>query len=171
MTGRRIALIGAPTDVGASVRGAGMGPDALRVAGMVQSLRSRSLQVDDLGNLAGPPRPDAPQTVAPRHLAEAVAWNRAVFDATDAALSAGQVPLLMGGDHCLAVGSISAVARHCRRTQRRLRVLWLDAHADVNDEATSPTGNLHGMPVACLLGKGPQALGGWSGEAAALSPR
>ena len=99
-----------------------------------------------------------------------MAWNRAVFDAVDAVLGAGQVPLLMGGDHCLAIGSISAVARHCRQRGRKLRVIWLDAHTDVNTEAISPSGNLHGMPVACLLGHGPAALVGWSGERAALEP-
>ena len=170
MNGRRIALFGAPTDVGAGVRGACMGPDALRVAGIVQALRARKLSVDDQGNLPGPPRLEAPARSGPRHLAEVVAWNRAVFEATAAALAADDLPVLLGGDHCLAIGSISAVARHCRQAGRRLRVLWLDAHADVNDEASSPSGNLHGMPVACLLGRGPQALSGWSGEPAALAP-
>jgi len=105
-----------------------------------------------------------------RHLEEVVAWNRSVFDAVAQALGAAQVPLLMGGDHCLAIGSISAVARHCRREKKNLRVIWLDAHTDVNTEAISPSGNLHGMPVACLLGHGPQALVGWSGARAAIAP-
>jgi len=93
-----------------------------------------------------------------------------VYAAVDSALGAGHVPLLMGGDHCLAIGSISAVARHVRAQGRKLRVIWLDAHSDVNTEATSPSGNLHGMPVACLLGHGPASLRGWSGEPAALGP-
>ena len=76
----------------------------------------------------------------------------------------------MGGDHCLAIGSISAVARHCRYTRKHLRVIWLDAHTDVNTEAISPSGNVHGMPVSCLLGHGPKALVGWSGEPAAIAP-
>ena len=80
----------------------------------------------------------------------------------------GHVPLLMGGDHCLAIGSISAVARQCRQERKNLRVVWLDAHTDVNTEAISPSGNIHGMPVACLLGHGPADLVGWSGERAAL---
>lgn len=167
---KTIALIGAPTDVGASVRGAGMGPDALRVAGLAEALRAQGLQVLDHGNLAGPPNPWAPPQAGVRHLPEVVAWNRAVFDAVAAALNAGQVPLLMGGDHCLGVGSISAVARHCHATGKKLRVLWLDAHADVNTGTISPSGNLHGMPVACLLGHGPEALTGWSGRQAALAP-
>jgi arginase len=166
-----VSLIGAPTDVGASVRGAGMGPDALRVAGLVEALRARKLDVVDRGNLAGPPNPWLPAQAGVRHLDEVVAWNRCVFDAVDAALAANHVPLLMGGDHCLAIGSISAVARHCRQAGKQLRVIWLDAHTDVNTEAISPSGNLHGMPVACLLGHGPRSLVGWSGAPAALAPQ
>lgn len=165
-----VSLIGAPTDVGASVRGAGMGPDALRVAGLVEALRAHRLQVIDRGNLAGPPNPWEQPLNGIRHLKEVVAWNRAVFDAVSAALAEQHVPLLMGGDHCLAIGSISAIARHCRQAGRRLRVVWLDAHSDVNTEAISPSGNLHGMPVSCLLGHGPAPLVGWSGERAALEP-
>ena len=166
-----VALIGAPTDVGASVRGAGMGPDALRVAGLAEALRAHNkLHVVDRGNLAGPPNPWGLPADGLRHLDEVVAWNRAVYDAVAQALDAGQLPLLMGGDHCLAIGSISAVARHARRQGKQLRVIWLDAHTDVNTEAISPSGNLHGMPVACLLGHGPEALVGWSGEPAALGP-
>ena len=165
-----LRLIGAPTDVGASVRGACMGPDALRVAGLAQALRDRGLDVMDTGNLAGPPHPVAWLGVGPRHLSEVVAWNRAVFDAVADALRRGQFPLLMGGDHSLAVGSISAIAAHCRQQGRRLRVIWLDAHSDINDEATSPSGNVHGMPAACLLGRGPAGLVGWSGAPQALAP-
>ncbi|HSV58535.1 MAG TPA: arginase [Variovorax sp.] len=163
-----IHLIGAPTDIGASVRGCGMGPDALRVADLPATLARHGFGVVDGGNLAGPATPWAPPTNGLRHLNEVVAWNRAVYDAVDAAMTGGHVPLLMGGDHCLAVGSISAVARHARARGQKLRVIWLDAHADVNTEATSPSGNLHGMPVACLLGHGPAPLRGWSGETAAL---
>jgi arginase len=167
---RTVSLIGAPTDVGASVRGAGMGPDALRVAGVVEALRTHNLNVIDQGNLAGPPNPWAPPSGGLRHLDEVVAWNRSVFDAVAQALGAGHVPLLMGGDHCLAIGSISAVARHCRQEKKNLRVIWMDAHTDVNTAAISPSGNLHGMPVACLLGHGPDALVGWSGARAAITP-
>ncbi|HSV45857.1 MAG TPA: arginase [Ramlibacter sp.] len=167
---KSVSLIGAPTDVGASVRGAGMGPDALRVAGLVEMLASHGLQVFDRGNLAGPPNPWQPPRGGLRHLQEVVAWNQSVFAVVTEALGVGHVPLLMGGDHCLAIGSISAVARHCRARKRKLRVVWLDAHTDVNTEAISPSGNLHGMPVSCLLGHGPAALVGWSGERAAIGP-
>jgi arginase len=163
-----ISLIGAPTDVGASVRGAGMGPDALRVAGLAEALRGHGWDVIDRGNLAGPPNPWQQPQQGLRHLPEVVAWNRAVFEAVSTSLALDQVPLLMGGDHCLAIGSISAVARQCRQERKNLRVVWLDAHTDVNTAAISPSGNLHGMPVACLLGHGPDELVGWSGERAAI---
>jgi arginase len=163
-----VSLIGAPTDVGASVRGAGMGPDALRVAGIAEALRAHGVQVIDRGNLSGPPNPWHAPVSGIRHLPEVVAWNRVVFEAVSTTLAMEQVPLLMGGDHCLAIGSISAVARHCRQHHKNLRVVWLDAHTDVNTETISPSGNIHGMPVSCLLGHGPADLVGWSGEPAAL---
>ncbi|MDM0148649.1 arginase [Variovorax sp. J2P1-31] len=170
MTKHIIELIGAPTDIGASVRGAGMGPDALRVADIAGTLARLGFEVLDRGNLAGPATPWAAPTGGLRHLDEAVAWNRAVYDAVDTALGAGRLPLMMGGDHSLAIGSISAVAWHVRQRKKTLRVLWLDAHTDVNTDGTSPSGNIHGMPVACLLGHGPAALTGWSGQPAALTP-
>lgn len=165
-----LTLIGAPTDVGASVRGASMGPDALRIAGIADALRAQGLEVRDLGNLHGPANPQAAPQGGFRHLAEVTAWSQAVFSATLDALQAGRLPLLLGGDHCLALGSISAAARHCRAHGRRLKVLWLDAHADANTPESSPSGNLHGMPVACLLGHGPAQLTQLAGAAPALRP-
>jgi len=167
---RTAALIGAPTDVGASERGASMGPEALRVAGIKHRLEGYGLEVVDRGNLSGPENPVLPPASGYRHLAEVVAWNRLVHDAVQGELAAGRLPILLGGDHSLAVGSISAVARHCRASGRRLRVLWLDAHADFNTSALSPSGNLHGMPVACLCGFGPPALLDLSGKVPALTP-
>jgi len=153
-----ISLIGAPTDIGAGARGASMGPEALRVAGLQAALENRGLQVLDRGNLNGPANPWLPPVNGYRHLNEVVLWNQAVFDAVRGALQQGHLPVLLGGDHCLGLGSISAVARHCVDTGRKLRVLWLDAHADFNTSALTPSGNVHGMPVACLCGFGPAAL-------------
>jgi arginase len=147
-----------------------MGPEALRVAGLGPTLASHGVNVLDLGNLSGPANPwQAPQS-GYRHLSEVIAWNQGVHDAVAATLQQGRLPILLGGDHCLAVGSISAVARHCRETGRKLRVLWLDAHADFNTAALTPSGNLHGMPVACLCGHGPDALTHMSGCHPALHP-
>jgi arginase len=155
---RHVSLIGAPTDIGAGARGARMGPEALRVAGLHAALEAHGLQVLDRGNLAGPPNPWLPPVDGYRHLPEVVAWNRLVHDAVHAELAAGRLPILLGGDHCLGLGSISAVARHCREAGKKLRVLWLDAHADFNTSVLTPSGNIHGMPVACLCGHGPQEL-------------
>ena len=165
-----IRLIGAPTDVGAGSRGSSMGPEALRVAGLQAVLQHIGLTVRDSGNVSGPGNPWQPPVAGYRHLAEVVAWNQAVHAAVGAALAAGDTPLLMGGDHCLGIGSVSAVARHCRDSGRKLRVLWLDAHADFNTSSLTPTGNLHGMPVAVLCGQGPQALTQMSGTSPALLP-
>lgn len=153
-----VSLIGAPTDIGAAERGASMGPEALRVAGLQSALANRGLQVLDRGNLNGPANPWTTAVNGYRHLAEVVEWNRLVHDAVHAELRNRQLPILLGGDHCLGIGSISAVARHCRETARKLRILWLDAHADFNTSELSPSGNIHGMPVACLCGFGPPEL-------------
>ena len=171
---RALELIGAPSDCGANLAGACGGPQALRAAGLVPALRALGLQVHDGGYLRGPARP-AHSTgtgmdirTGCHHLAEVLVWNRRVYRAVAAALSAGRVPVLLGGDHSLAIGSISAVAQHCQAQGLRLRVLWVDAHADANTPATSPSGNLHGMPVAYLLGDGPPALRALAGASPAL---
>lgn len=147
-----------------------MGPEALRVAGLHAALVARGLDVIDRGNLSGPPNPERPRVGGYRHFAEVVEWNRRVHDAVYAELAANRVPILLGGDHSLSIGSISAVARHCRDTGKRLRVLWLDAHADFNTSDLSPTGNIHGMPVACLCGFGPEELTAIGGHVPALQP-
>lgn len=165
-----VALIGAPTDVGAGHRGALMGPDALRIAGLGEALAERGVDVADRGNLVGPGNPWRPPVDGYRHLQQVVEWNRLVMDAVAAELAGGRMPILLGGDHCLGVGSITAVARHCRDTGRQLRVLWLDAHSDFNTHEITPSGNLHGMPVACLCGLGPQALTHLGGGAPAIRP-
>ncbi|MBC7715472.1 MAG: arginase [Pseudorhodobacter sp.] len=167
----QISLIGAPTDIGAGSRGSSMGPEALRVANIVSVLQSHGLEVMDRGNLSGPANPWLPPVDGYRHLNEVVAWNRAVHDAVYAELGLGRLPILLGGDHCLGVGSISAVARHCRDVGKKLRVLWLDAHADFNTNTLTPSGNTHGMPVACLCGHGPQALIEIGGLIPAINPK
>ena len=167
----RISLIGAPTDIGAGSRGSSMGPEALRVANIGAVLESHGLEVLDRGNLSGPANPWQPPVDGYRHLNEVVAWNQAVHEAVYAELSAGRMPILLGGDHCLGMGSISAVARHCRDAGKKLRVLWLDAHADFNTNTLTPSGNVHGMPVACLCGYGPQALVEIGGTVPAISPK
>ncbi|MDO1528421.1 arginase [Fulvimonas sp. R45] len=170
MDKQTIALVGVPTDIGAGHRGASMGPEALRVAKIGERLQQRGFDVVDRGNLHGPHNPWQPPTDGYRHLPEVAAWNAAVHEAIHAELAGGRLPIMLGGDHCLAIGSISAVARHCREQGRKLRVLWLDAHTDFNTALATPTGNIHGMPVACLCGNGPAELTGIGGHVPATRP-
>ncbi|MCX7257551.1 MAG: arginase, partial [Polaromonas sp.] len=166
-----VSLIGVPTDVGAGTLGARMGPEALRVAGVAQAIAQFGIEVRDCGNLSGPANPWQDAVNGFRHLPEVVQWNQLLHDALYAELRAGRLPIMLGGDHCLGIGSISAVARHCRDTGKKLRVLWFDAHADFNTATLTPSGNIHGMPVACLCGQGPPELVGIGGHVPALNPR
>jgi arginase len=166
-----ISLIGAPTDIGAGSRGASMGPEALRVAHIAAVLQCQGLEVIDRGNLNGPTTPGSQPVNGYRHLPQVVAWNQVVHDAVLAELQQERLPILLGGDHCLGLGSISAVARHCRANGKKLRVLWLDAHADFNTNTLTPSGNIHGMPVACLCGYGPAELTSIGGQTPAINPK
>lgn len=145
---QRITLIGAPIEVGTHEPGALMGPAALRTAGIVRTLRDLGHEVEDRGDVA-------PTGLAPgaTGLAAVSAWARALSEAVEAALSEDAVPLAAGGDHSLSLGSVDGAMRHCARTGRPLMVLWLDAHADFNTPETSPSGNVHGMPLAALCGE------------------
>lgn len=165
-----VALIGAPSDAGAGQPGGRDGPAALRAAGLQDALQRAGCRVHDAGDLRGPPPGPSEHRPGYRHLEAVQAWCAQVHDAVLAALAAGRRPLLLGGDHSLAIGSISAVARHCRARGRPLRVLWFDAHTDCNSRRTSPSANLHGMPVACLHGIGPLGLRALSGHTPALRP-
>ena len=133
-------------------------------------LEAQGLEVIDRGNLGGPPNPWQPPVSGYRHLPEVAEWNRLVHEAVLEELAAGRLPMLLGGDHSLAIGSISAAAKHCRDTGRKLRVLWFDAHADFNTHVLTPSGNVHGMPVACLCGHGPAELVSIGGQVPAINP-
>jgi len=167
---KKVSIIGAPTDIGAGTRGASMGPEAIRVARLQAMLESQGVAVEDRGNLQGPGTPGLPPVDGYRHLPQVTAWSRSVYDACHAEFAAGRLPILVGGDHSLAIGSIAAAAQHARENGRRFRVLWLDAHADCNTSVLTPSGNIHGMPVAILLGHGPQELVGLGGGAPAIRP-
>jgi arginase len=164
-----ISIIGAPVEAGTHLGGCLMGPAALRTAGLVRSLEHLGHVVTDHGDLTI--AKDAGQAVpeGPRNLTEIAAWIRALSASTYDCLRDGAFPLVLGGDHSLSIGSIDGVGRFCRETQRELFVLWLDAHADFNTPATSPSGNVHGMPLAALCGEpGFEAL--LDGEARRVDP-
>ncbi len=165
-----VVIYGVPTDIGCAHRGASMGPEALRVAGIVEKIARRGITVEDAGNLTGPHNPLQGPVEGYRHLQEVTAWNRAAFDKSTEILADGKLPIMLGGDHCLGIGAIAAVADHCRAQGKKLRVFWLDAHADFNTSEASPSGNIHGMPVAVLCGLGPDALVNMGKTAPALTP-
>ncbi|HSG00544.1 MAG TPA: arginase [Vicinamibacterales bacterium] len=148
---RRIALIGAPTEAGTAQPGTGMGPASLRVAGLENALAALGHQVSDYGDVAAWSGDERPQR--PDKYAAVAAWAGALARAGYAALRRAETPVFMGGDHSLSMGSVAGVARYCREEDRELFVLWLDAHADFNTPLTSPSGSLHGMPVAAICGE------------------
>jgi arginase len=167
---KKVSIIGAPTDIGAGTRGASMGPEALRVAQLQAMLESQGVEVEDRGNLQGPGNPGLPPVDGYRHLPQVTAWSLAVHEACHHEFDAGRMPILVGGDHSLAIGSIAAAAQHARDKGGKFRVLWFDAHADTNTSQLTPSGNIHGMPVAILLGHGPKELVGLAGTTPAMQP-
>jgi arginase len=152
-----IGLIGVPCDAGAGERGACLGPEALRIAGLSDQLAALGYAVTDHGDLPGPKNArSAAAFPSPEgsHNFDAIStWCRLLSDKTLEVAQAGQLPLILGGDHSISMGSINGIARHCRDAGRELFVLWLDAHSDFNNPASSPSGNMHGMPVAAFCGE------------------
>jgi arginase len=153
----RLTVIGAPFDLGSGYRGSAGGPAVLRPA-LATALQQSGWQVSENGDIPGLATLAAATVDGCRNLDAVVAGCRAVRDATGAALTKGQFPLLLGGDHSLAIGSIAAVSEHCARQGRPLFVLWFDAHADFNTPQSSPSGCIYGMPVAVISGEGHPAL-------------
>jgi len=146
-----LTLIGVPVEEGAGTLGAAMGPRALRTAGLVSALRELGHDVEDDGDVMRPAGfRSTPLPENARNFAAVAGWSRAAHEQTGAALRRGRTPVVLGGDHSLSMGSVSAVADHCAAIGRELFVLWLDAHADFNTPATSPSGNMHGMSAAML---------------------
>lgn len=164
-----IDLFGIPSDAGASCRGCGMGPDALRVAGLVNTLAALGYTTADHGNIGWDDNgsPGTPWRLSDERKAEVLAIARQSSGHALAALDKGRMPIFIGGDHSLSMGTISGVARHCAANGKPLFVLWIDAHGDFNTPATSETGNIHGMPLALLCGEpnfGPEFDGEWRGR-------
>ncbi len=150
---KTVSLIGIPLEEGSGRGGCAMGPAALRIAGIAQTLLDLGYTVEDRGDLRPAPADDLPQMERARKLDVVGAFTRVIEAETYAAASRGSVPVMLGGDHSLSMGSVSGMARHARDAGRPLFVLWLDAHSDFNAPDTSPSGNIHGMPVAFFCGK------------------
>jgi arginase len=148
-----VTLIGVPLEEGSGRRGAGMGPTALRIAGIETMLTDLGHTVVDSGDLHPAPAQDLPDHPNAHHLKVVGAFTRALEDKVHAIAAGGGFPLILGGDHSLSMGSVSGMARHASAVGRPLFVLWLDAHSDFNSPETSPSGNIHGMPVAFFCGE------------------
>ncbi|MDD9951842.1 MAG: arginase [Zetaproteobacteria bacterium] len=150
-----VSIIGAPCDLGANIRGAALGPACLRNAGIQTELESLGIRVTDQGNVAVPQLQDVPaQDQAQKFRDTILEVNQRIYNQCQQALSANRQPLLLGGDHSNAIGSIAAIADCCAAQGKKLGCIWFDAHADLNTPESSPSGNIHGMPLAILLGHG-----------------
>lgn len=150
-----VRIIGAPTDYGANRRGVDMGPSAIRYAGLADQLASAGVETVDAGDLAVPraeerdPDAEAPHEGDAKFLRETADVCRRLADEVSGTLAEGSVPLALGGDHSIAIGSLVGSARDAE-----IGAVWFDAHADLNTPATTPSGNVHGMPLAAALGLG-----------------
>ncbi len=168
----QIAIIGAPLDLGTNRRGVDMGPSAIRVANIGPRLASLGYEIEDLGNVAVEQPERAPQGPAnARYLPQIAETCHRLARAVEQAMARGQLPLVLGGDHSVAVGTIAGVSRHFRKRKARIGVIWIDAHPDMNTPQTSPSGNVHGMPLACSIGMGPRALTHIFGYAPKVDPK
>jgi arginase len=152
---RKLDIIGAQMDLGASQKGVGMGPFAVRFAGLVTGLEEMGYEVRDKGDVIPPL--DGMSRRGLMHYDQVVETNRQIYEHVKASLKDGRFPIVLGGDHCVAAGSISAVAKHYA-PQGEIGIIWIDAHGDWNNEKTTDTGNMHGMPFSAVCGYGPDGM-------------
>jgi arginase len=171
-----IAIIGAPLDLGAGRRGVDMGPSAVRVAGVGRRLGALGHNVTDLGNVpvAQPEAVDDAGPADAKYLPQIADACTRLGELVAQSLADGKTPLVLGGDHSIAAGTVAGVSRFFRgnpgEAGRKIGLLWMDAHADMNTPESSPSGNVHGMPLACCVGVGPESLAGMFGFAPKVDP-
>jgi len=168
---KKARIIGVPMDLGAGRRGVDMGPSAIRIAGLNQAIALLGYEVSDAGNVHVHP-PEAVEEMNPRarYLSQIAAATEELAVMTEAALEDDALPVVLGGDHSIAIGSVAGVASHYRKKKKRIGIIWLDAHTDSNTPETSPSGNIHGMPLAALLGYGARELTHVAGFAPKVLP-
>jgi arginase len=168
----KIRIIGVPMDLGASRRGVDMGPSALRVAGLQARLKQLGRQVEDIGNVQVPQPEEQPYgEKRARYLDEISQACKGLADAVKKTLDEDMIPLVLGGDHSIAVGTTAGAAAHFNKESKRVGVIWLDAHGDMNTPDSSPSGNVHGMPLAAIMGYGPPELTDLAGIKPMVEPR
>jgi arginase len=167
----KIRIIGVPMDLGASRRGVDMGPSALRVAGLQARLKQLGRQVEDIGNISVPQPEEQPYgEKRARYLDEISQACKGLADEVKKTLDQDLIPLVLGGDHSIAVGTTAGAAAHFYKESKRIGVIWLDAHGDMNTPDSSPSGNVHGMPLASIMGYGPPELTDLAGHKPMVEP-
>ena len=168
----KIRIIGVPMDLGASRRGVDMGPSALRVAGLQSRLKQLGRQVEDAGNITVPQAEEQPYgEKKARYLEEISQTCKSLAEMVRKTLDENMLPLVLGGDHSIAVGTIAGAAAHFAKEGKHIGVIWLDAHGDMNTPESSPSGNVHGMPLAAVMGNGPPELIDFAGIKPMVEPR
>ena len=156
---KKAKIIGVPMDLGAGRRGVDMGPSAIRIAGLNQAIKLLGYEVSDAGNVHVRPAESIERTSPRAHFLPQIAEAaEELASMVEAGLEEGALPVILGGDHSIAIGSVAGVASYYRKRNQRVGIIWLDAHTDVNTPETSPSGNIHGMPLAALLGRGAREL-------------
>jgi len=166
-----IAIIGAPMDLGAGRRGVDMGPSAIRVANLNERVAALGYDVQDLGNVAVAQPESIPEgRPNARYLHEIAETCTRLAGIVESAMADDKFPLVLGGDHSAAIGTISGISQYYHTQGKRIGLIWVDAHADMNTPETSPSGNIHGMPLACSIGIGPQELTKIYGFAPKVAP-
>ncbi|AGK51938.1 arginase [Bacillus sp. 1NLA3E] len=164
---RKISIIGMPMDLGQLRRGVDMGPSAMRYAGMIERLKTLQYEIDDLGDIPiGRPEVVVRKDTNLRNLELVAEKSELLAKRVDEVVSAGSFPLVLGGDHSIAIGTLSGVAKH----YQNLGVIWYDAHGDLNTAETSPSGNIHGMPLAISIGIGHPTLTEIAGYCPKIKP-
>jgi arginase len=154
-----VAIVGAPLDLGAGRRGVDMGPSAVRLAGLNQKLSSLGYEVEDLGNVSVEQQESTPSLVEnAKYLPQIASTCERLALRVKGAVADGRFPLVLGGDHSIAIGTVAGVSNAYRQRSQTIGLIWMDAHADMNTPESSPSGNIHGMPLACCLGRGPREL-------------
>lgn len=168
----KVAMIGVPMDLGGGRRGVDMGPSAIRIAGLEDGIRRLGLQYEDRGNLAVPsPESREPRDPRARFLGEIARACQRLRVKVEKVLEDGVFPLVFGGDHSIAVGTVAAISSYHHRRNQRIGLIWFDAHGDMNTPETSPSGNIHGMPCAAILGRGAPELVGLGDIVPMVDPR
>jgi arginase len=169
---RKLKIIGVPLDLGQERRGVDMGPSALRFAGLNARIAELGYQVKDAGNLEVPIREtSSADDRRAKYVNQIAATCKQQAQWVERALRAGYLPLVLGGDHSIGVGTVAGVSQYYRRKGKKIGLIWVDAHSDMNTPETSPSGNVHGMPLANCLGYGPRKMTHLLGYSPLLSPR